>query len=388
MPPKLNLLHVVPYYEGAAAFGGIPRVAGRLCRGLAAAGHRVEVWTTDAYGTTERAPWPASFERDGVRVRVFRNLFPKAAFHEQLFLPPKMVWAAQRNRTPFDLIHLHAHRNLPEVLGTWLAKRMGVPYVLTPNGTAPNIERRHTSKRLFDAVVGKRILHHARMVFAVSHAERNRLQASGVPADRITVVPNPIDLEEFESRPREGYRKHPKQIVYLGKTTVRKRVDTLLRAVAKLPATVTLVIAGSHLSDREALIELVRTLGIPDRVRFVDVLDGEDRLRLLAEASVVAYAGEQEVFGLVAMEAILMGTPVVVANDSGCGEVIDQVGGGRLVTPGDVDALTDALQYLLETHRSEENTRDIQTAGQKLRARFGIQQVSLELANVYAQILA
>ena len=61
------------------------------------------------------------------------------------------------------------------------------------------------------------------------------------------------------------------------------------------------------------------------------------RLELLADADVVVYPSEHEIFGLVPLEALLAGTPVVVANDSGCGEVIAAMGGG-LVVEGDAGA--------------------------------------------------
>ena len=59
------------------------------------------------------------------------------------------------------------------------------------------------------------------------------------------------------------------------------------------------------------------------------------------------YPSEHEIFGLVPLEALLCGTPVVVADDSGCGEVIASTGGG-LVVRGDVEALRSAIAHVLD----------------------------------------
>ena len=80
---------------------------------------------------------------------------------------------------------------------------------------------------------------------------------------------------------------------------------------------------------------LAAALGIADRIEFVGLLTGRARLDLLADADVVVYPSADEVFGLVPLEALLCGTPVVVADDSGCGEVVGRLdgatgrGGGR-----------------------------------------------------------
>ena len=72
-----------------------------------------------------------------------------------------------------------------------------MPFVLAPNGTAPNLERRLLAKRAFDAIAGQRALRDAARILAVSQAEREQLRALGVGAESIAIVPNPVDLAEF-----------------------------------------------------------------------------------------------------------------------------------------------------------------------------------------------
>ena len=83
------------------------------------------------------------------------------------------------------------------------------------------------------------------------------------------------------------------------------------------------------------------------RVLRVGLLTGRDRLDALAAANVVVYPSRDEVFGLVPLEALLAGTPVIVCNDSGAGEIIGTVGGGHIVPPGDDDSLAGAIASML-----------------------------------------
>ena len=132
--------------------------------------------------------------------------------------------------------------------------------------------------------------------------------------------------------------------MFLGKLTPRKRVDVLVRAFAQLQRRdAWLVIAGNDMGAGGDTRSLVRSLGLEARTVFTGLLRGQERLDALADADVVVYPSQDEVFGLVPLEALLSGTPVIVAGDSGCGEIVSQTGGGQVVPLGDVDALARAI---------------------------------------------
>src|SRR5688500_15399924 len=202
---RLRVLHVTPYSAEAWAYGGIPRLVDAMVSGLAAAGHEVTVCTTDAGDDASRLrqagrawrAWDAETRADGVVVRVFPNVSNRLAYHLQFFTPLGLRTFLRRHRHRFDVAHLHACRNLPGVMAGSHLRAAGIPYVVAPNGTAPIIERRHTAKRVFDAVAGTRLLSGAAAVLAVTEAERRQLLALGVPADRIHIIPNPIDTRPF-----------------------------------------------------------------------------------------------------------------------------------------------------------------------------------------------
>jgi glycosyltransferase involved in cell wall biosynthesis len=108
-----------------------------------------------------------------------------------------------------------------------------------------------------------------------------------------------------------------------------------------------LAVAGNFMMPAAPLYRLARDLGVSERVRFVGLLSGSDKLAAYVDADVVAYPAADEIFGLVPFESLMCGTPAVVCDDSGCGEWVGAARGGLLVRYGDADALATALHRLL-----------------------------------------
>lgn len=399
----LRILHVVPYGPDAWAYGGIPRVVAAQTRELARRGHRVTLCTTDARSRDGRlprpdagrplAPWPPFCTIDGVDVRVFPNFSNRLAYYYQSYIPLGLRQFFRSHAKDFDVAHLHACRNLPGVFAATRLQHAHVPYVLQPNGTAPRLERLHTAKRLFDAASGDRVMRGAASVIAVSDAERRQFAQLDVRPVRVDRIANPIDLDEFSATPPRGRFRARLQldpsvplVMFLGKLTPRKRVDVLLRAwPLATTAGAQLVIAGNDMGAEPALRALVRSLGIEARVTFTGLLTGRERLDALTDADVVVYPSEHEIFGLVAIEALLCGTPVVVSNDSGCGEVIETTGGGVVVPVGDAAGIARAIDAMLgERGLWRDHARD---AGARVRDLFDGRTIARQLEDVYASIL-
>ena len=388
----VRILHVTPYSADAWAYGGIPRLAHSLTRGLARRGHQVTVCTTDACDESTRVP---SGERqvDGVEWRVFPNLSNRLAYHLQLFLPLGLGNYLKRHAGTFDVAHLHACRNVPGALAAHHLRRTGVPYVLAPNGTAPRIERRRLAKHAFDVVAGRRILAGAARVLAVSEAERRQLSELGVARGAIRVIPNPVDLDELASPVTPGnFRRRlalpcGPLVLFLGKLTPRKRLDVLTQGFARLRRSdASLVIAGNDMGAGVEARSLVRALGLERRTFFTGLLRAEQRLEALADADVLVYPSQHEIFGLVPLEALLSGTPVIVADDSGCGEVVRATGGGQVVPLGDADALARAIESVLKDPTAWRAAAA--AAAVRVRAAYGDSVVCSQIEALYGELVA
>jgi len=388
----VRILHVVPYYADAWAYGGIPRVASAMARGLAARGHDVTVCTTDAADATSRLRGPAHRRSGGVDLRVFPNVSNHLAYHWQFFTPVGLRRFLRSAAASFDVAHIHACHNVPGAMAASALRRVRVPYVVSPNGTALRLERRRSAKLLFDVLFAGHMLPGAARVVAVTRSESRQLLTAGVSFDRIRLLPNPIDLLEFNGRPtgarfRERWGLQGRNLVlYLGKLTPRKGVDVLVRAFSQLRTPEShLVIAGNNMGAA-ALDRAIRESPDSRRITRVGLLRGDARLEALAAADVVVYPSRDEIFGIVPLEALLCGRPVVVCDDSGCAEVIRQVGGGDCVPYGDERALAASVDAILaKRHVWTARAAD---AAARIAPAFGADAVCARLEEVYEEVCA
>ena len=388
----MRILQVTPYYEEAWAYGGIPRVVGVLARALASRGHEVTVCATDARGERSRlSPSTPRREVGGPEVRIFPNLSNRLAYHQQLFLPRGLAGYLAASAHLFEVGHLHGCHHLPGVLAARALGAARVPYLLTPHGTARRFERRVVAKWIFDHTVGREVLPGAAGLVAVSDAEARSLGALVADPSKVRVIANPLDLAALSPAPsgaafRASLGLGKRQLVlFLGKITPRKGLDTLVRAFARLPpGRAALVVVGNDLGSGARFERQVAALSLGDSVRRVPLLEGSRRLEALAAADVVVYPSTDEVFGLVPLEAMLCGTPVVVSDDSGCGALVQSLGGGLATPPRDEAALAKAIDQVLSKGAV---WREAARAAQKeIRRRFAPEEIALQHERLYREL--
>jgi len=350
---SLTVLMVTPYFQPAWAYGGIPRLAYGLACALQERGCRVTVVTTDAFDAQTRLP-AGRAELHGIEVYRLRNLSNRLAYGQQLFLPIGVERLLRRLAVEADVIHLHGFWHLLNNAAVKAADAAGTPIVMTPNGTLLPIERKARVKELWSVVFGRPVMAAVDRWIAVSRAELSQFSKAGVDRDRVHLVYNGLDLGEFEELPERGGFRHAHGIgdrpmlLYLGKLTPRKGVDHLLAATARLKDGAVLVVAGNDMGVRDALEAQAADLELGDRVRFVGLITGPERLAALADADVLVYPSTDEIFGLVPFEGLLCGTPAVVSDDCGCGQLVAQARAGELVRYGDHGGLARSISRLLD----------------------------------------
>jgi glycosyltransferase involved in cell wall biosynthesis len=137
----------------------------------------------------------------------------------------------------------------------------------------------------------------------------------------------------------------PTHIVAVGRLVPAKGFDLLIRAMTYCDASIRLTLVGDG-PERRALETLVRDLGLPDRVTFCGERSHADVLRLMATALLVAIPSRQDSFGLVALEALAVGRPVVATHVGGLPEVL-QGTEAILVEPDNPTALAEAIRSLI-----------------------------------------
>lgn len=186
-------------------------------------------------------------------------------------------------------------------------------------------------------------------VEAVSESTRQDLVRRGFAASDIVVITNGVDLEHFSPDPGTTRFEEP-TLLYLGRLKRYKRADLILDAMARLGSAgvnARLLVAGRGDAEPD-LRRRAAELGIQDRVHFLGFVDENEKRRLLRKAWVHVFTSPKEGWGITNLEAAACGTPTVASDSPGLRDSVLHERTGLLVPHGDVPALADALQLLLE----------------------------------------
>jgi glycosyltransferase involved in cell wall biosynthesis len=180
----------------------------------------------------------------------------------------------------------------------------------------------------------------------------------GVSRGRIHVVRPGVDLDHFRPgdrvRAREelGWDQGTFAAVSVRRLTPRMGLEYLLDAWSQLPPSTHLYIAGQG-SDESRLRALILRLGLEQSVTLVGGVSDEDLTRLYVAADIsVVPSVALEGFGLVVLESLACGTPVVASDTGGMAEVLRTFAPGLLIAPGDSKSLATLLVQLVDRHES------------------------------------
>ena len=187
---------------------------------------------------------------------------------------------------------------------------------------------------------------------AVSDSTRDDLVRRGLDPGDISVVRNGLDTELL--RPATSRYPEP-TVVYLGRLKRYKRIDLVLRAVARLRTdgiAVRVVVAGKG-DARPELEELTRKLGLSDQVRFAGFVSEAEKVELLSRAWAHVLTSPKEGWGIASMEASACGTPTVASDSPGLRETVRHGETGLLVSHGDLEALSQAIDWAIEPSRRD-----------------------------------
>lgn len=225
----------------------------------------------------------------------------------------------------FDLIHAH---DWTSYLAGLMAKSVsGKPLVLHVHATSfDQAGSEHVDPEIY--AIERRAFHTADSVVAISNYTRDIVvNRYGVDSEKVTVVHNGIKPQEPRTLPpvlKELKAQGKKIVFYNGRITIQKGVDYFVRAARKVidvNPNVVFVISGWGDMEQE-IMRLVGALGISSNVIFAGALWDEERDRMYQAADLLVMPSVSEPFGLVPLEAIQHGTPVLISKQSGVAEVL------------------------------------------------------------------
>jgi glycosyltransferase involved in cell wall biosynthesis len=283
-----------------------------------------------------------------------------------------------RSRDRFGGVDLiHAHAAFPAALVAMeLASELGIPYVVTEH-TGEALRKRLERARIGRRALGE-ALQHANAVIVVSETLGRRLSQAGVsPTD---VIPNAVDEDFFT--PATPSESATRRAFALARLVDEKGIDQLIAAMALLRRSdfpLDLRIGGEGPMRRE-WERYARGLGLTGTVSFLGSLTRDAVREEMRACSCFVLPSESESFGVVCVEALACGRPVVATRSGGPEEIVTERD-GVLVPLRDVDALAEGLRTVLTRHYDSDAIR----AGAV--ERFGSAAVTAALEGVYRRVL-
>jgi glycosyltransferase involved in cell wall biosynthesis len=340
---------------GGADAGGQNVHVAALAAGLAQRGHEVVVHTRrDSVSAPKRLEAPDGYVVHHVlagpptEVPKDEMLPHMAEFGRRL----RAAWAAERP----DVVH--AHFWMSGLASAGAVRGTGIPLLQTFHALG-SVKRRHQGRLDTSphARVGleQRLCREVDKVIATCQDEVEELRALGLPPGRAEIIPCGVDTGLFTPGPRPESSRQ--RLVVVGRLVTRKGVGNVIEALARLVRhdhDVELVIAGGPSGDMldvdpevQRLRALADRVGVGGRVVFLGGMARADIPGLMRSADVVVTVPWYEPFGIVPLEAMACGRPVVGSAVGGLLDTIEPGTTGELVPPRDPKSLADVLRGLL-----------------------------------------
>lgn len=351
----MKILQIVSTPPFAWATGGCARVVYELSKELVKRGHDVTILTTDLYEPDKRFPHKANPEFiDGIRIIRFKYVSNWLAWKNKIYISPGLIWYLKKHLQEYEIIHLQDLISVHAVATVKYCKKYNVPYFLTTHGSVPRLYEKNGLMQVFGVTFGYDVLQNASKILALNKTEAEQCKAVGVEENHIEVVPNGIDLFEYENLPDKGiFRKKyglksdENIVLYLARIHKIKGVDLLVEAFSDLVSKmedVKLVIAGPDDGFLPTLKAQIEDLEIDDRILFTGPLYEMDKLEAYIDADVYVLPSVYETFPVTVLEASACGTPVIITDRCGIAEIVEKVG---CVVEYDKEQLRDAILKLL-----------------------------------------
>ena len=363
-------------------YGGSGAVATELGLELAQRGHEVHF-----------VSYAQPFRLDHFRERVF--------FHEvemedyPLFEHPPyslaLAVALHDTARKHELDLVHVHYAIPHATSAWIAHEMlgeerDLKIVTTLHGTDITLVGLHPS---FHAITRFSILRSHGLTAVSKFLKRETVRDFTVPEERVEVIPNFIDTAVYRPGLVPSHRATlapdgEKIVMHISNFRAVKRAEDVVSVFAKLTAKQPsrLVLVGDG-PERPRVLMRAEELGVRDRVMFLGKHTSVHEVLSCADLFLLPSASES--FGLVALEAMACGAPVVASNVGGLPEVIEHGTSGYMFDVGDIEAMAEAGLRILG---DDEHWRSLSEAGRALaEERFSSERVVPQYERYYEQVL-
>ncbi len=296
---------------------------------------------------------------ENVEIIKSRSYFDRMGFS----VMPSLIFQLIINRKKFDVVHMHVFRSFQSAVLFVFCRLFKVKYVVDAHGAVPYHYRKVKLKKLFDLLIGRRILRNAHKIIAETEVGKQEYIDIDpkLPEEKITILSPPFDTNGFDPIPtpksfksRFKIPKNKKIICFLGRLHFSKGNDFLIDGFSHLTkkrSDCHLVLIGPDDGHEKILRDMVKKHGITKNVTFTGFMGGSEKNEALAASDIVVQLSRFEQGAWAPMEGVLCGTPIVVTSETGTGEDVRRLDAGYTVPFNDIEGLSKTFDYILNNYK-------------------------------------
>ncbi|MFE8914104.1 glycosyltransferase [Streptomyces globisporus] len=382
----MKILHVVTLHTPDHAFGGPTRVAFNLSKVQRAHGDDARVMALgDGFPPGEL---PSRVE--GVPVHLFQARHVLPMFEVSGIASAGLLNTARRMMRGADLVHVHLMRDLVTLPAALLALATRTPLVVQTHGMIDPTEKKVA--QLTDLLGVRKVLREADAVLHLTEMERVDVTAvaAPVPLTRTVRLVNGVRPQERKPAREPG---RPPTVLYLARIQERKRPEDFVAAMPHVLARhpdARFVLAGPDTGALAGTLALARKLGVAESLDHVGPLEHDEVLAADREADVYVLPAIEEPFPVSVLEAMSVGTPVVITRTCGQAPDVAGAGSGRVIDSrvgedaANARKVADAVLELLEPEAAEQAGK---AAWELVNEQFTIEAVTATLRRTYEDVV-
>lgn len=338
--------------------GGVERHVLEISRRLVQRGHAVTAFSSDLYREFPMQRLGPEVPRRGVQDGIQVRRVPVWSLPGELHYPFFRGLRAALAEAGPEVLHVHTYGTNQAAIARRYSRSTRTPFVLSahyhPIWSMEGGWVRRRVRSFYDRQLAAPILREAGAVIVQTREEERLIRAGGTTLGTVVTIPpgyTPLP-EPPAGGPRFGAELGlpGEYVLFVGRLASNKGLLPLVRAFAPLARsdpTASLVLVGEDGGMRGAVEAEVDRLGLRPRVRLTGFLEDDRKLaQAFRDARLFVLPSEYESFGLVLLEALAQGTPVVASRVGGIPEFVPDGQAGRLVPPGDESALAAGLAEL------------------------------------------
>ena len=383
--PYINRLNT-PKYIKEYAHGGTEMAAYNLANKIAKMGNEIDIFTTSIDSKDSLEIYPH------MKIHRHPTTLKIASANASL----KLIY----NPLNYDLDIIHAHSPIPysDLPALLYAKRKKIPFLLTYQYDGQETGGsfiRNTGVSIYNKFFINRVLDAAEVIIATTKSYANESPFLKGYKDKIKIIPNGINLKEVttsstkeESRNILGLPDDTNIILFVGSLVPYKGPDILLKAfkiVQKEFSNVKLIFAGRG-PMLDELYDLSKRLDLEDDITFAGFVDEEQKPLYFKSSDIFCLPSTTmaESFGIVNLEAMASGIPIVSSNLGGIPDIVNHEKIGLLAEPSDIRGIADSLIRLLEDKKLRKKMGD---NGRSIVNNYTWDKIAKETENLYKSIL-